>query len=122
MSKIKLKLIDEYASQLSAYKLPTCRDVIKAIYFGKSQSNKTNLENQVAINCVAQQVIELWKQSEIPSANTKTVKDKVKNCFDKYKQLCKTDFNHIKNKEQRKKLDAYKVKLVYLIYFLLLLS
>lgn len=109
MPKDKLKIFDEIASQLYAFKLPTNRDIIKAIYY-----EKTNKTNDGAIRSVAQYVSELWQQSSIPSACVRRVKDRVERCFNKYTALCKTDFGHIKNK---KKLDLFKVKLPHLTMF-----
>lgn len=106
MPKDKLKIFDEIASQLCAFKLPTNRDIIKAICF-----EKTNKTNEAAIKSVAQHVSELWQQSLIPSASIKRVKYNVEKCFNKYTALCKTNFSHIKNKT---KLDLFKVKLPHL--------
>lgn len=72
------------AEKLAANILPTKRSVICAINFEKEKNHQTNAN---AINAVINDVISIWKKLPLPILDSKTVRDKVKKCYNEYLSL-----------------------------------
>lgn len=107
MSEIKVKILDEFALQIPSNKLPTKRDILKAICFEK-QVKKCSYEG--AVKVVVNQIDELWQMSGIPSVNKRTIQQNVsKYFFQNYQKLYKANSN--RDKGLTVKLNSFKVSI-----------
>lgn len=103
MSRIKLKILDEYPSNFRKSVLPTNRDVIKAIYYMQSDKIKFNS----AIEKVSKIVFEIWNSIDVPCVTLKRIKKKAADLIQQYKKILKYDLSRRKNKIEETK---FKVK------------
>ena len=109
MTRKKLKILDEFPSDLPKYVLPTKADVIKAIYY---KHNFENVPYLVVIEKVASCLSTIWRQTEIPHVNEKTIKRRVNNFYEEYKNILKSNPNE---KRYTTNANIFKVRIILTI-------
>lgn len=116
MSQYKVKILEDFAEQISPLMLPTNGAVIKAIYFEKDCRNIKIVD---AIKVVCVQICELWQRAMIPIVSQQRIQKKIADYFDKYTALLKTskDIPTKKSKiELFKVINYYKLLIKLIIY------
>lgn len=103
---MKLKILDDYPSQISSNKLPSNGDIIKAISFEKESAK---ISTNDAIKIVTSQMIELWKRAAIPIITKQRLNEKLVAYFDEYTKLHQSD-------DKRTSFDANLNKFKVIIY------
>lgn len=111
MAAKKIKFLNEFSATLPTRKLPTNREIIKAIYF---ESENLNISKENAAKVVAKQVCELWKYTNIPCATNRRVKDKVEKYLQSYNQLLKIDSTRAESVKTIQRLQSFSLKLISL--------
>lgn len=106
MAATKIKVLNEFSAALPTRKLPTNREIIKAIYF---ESENLDISKEKAGKVVAKQVGELWKITNIPCVSNRRIKDKVEKYLGSYKQLLKIDSTRAESAKAIQRLQLFKV-------------
>lgn len=99
-NKRKLFLFNEAASKLNENMLPTKKDVVKAVFFGKKLEN---IQFKSAVKEVTNDVLKIWEKSSIPTVSGRRISTLVNNLIEVYRALMKCE-------AIRQKTSSFKVK------------